>query len=96
MAYYNKDEQETLLGYTANDEFSSIYTTIPSDIRKYRELVYDLQEEIDDEGRVIAITGKGLKSQVKLTKVRKKREYTEEDRVAMADRMKEVQKKRNK
>ncbi len=95
MAYYSKEEQETLLGYCAAEDCGTVYTTIPADIRKYREFVYDFKEEMDDEGRVIVLSGKCDKKQIKLVKPRVKREYTEEERQVLAERMRLNREKKN-
>lgn len=70
MAYYSREEQETLYNYDPIDKRWSIYSSYPRHIRQLLERA-DIQDtEEDSEGRVIGVRGYVEQNQVRLFKPR--------------------------
>lgn len=57
MAYYEKDEQETIITYETATRQWDIYTTVPKHIKRLKkeDIARIFQEEIDKEGITIAL-----------------------------------------
>lgn len=68
MAYYSRDEQETLLNYAPYDGFWRVSTTYPPHIRRLREIAADARVSFDDQGRAIEVSGQLDANQVRLFK----------------------------
>lgn len=66
MAYYQRDEQETIYNYDPIDGLWRIYSTYPPHIRRIIERGEDINEYKDGEGRVIEVTGTLEPHQIRL------------------------------
>jgi hypothetical protein len=65
MAYYAKDEQESIYRYDPIDKRWTVYSTYPSDIKTILSKAEVIRTEIDDDGTVIAVTGRAGRSQIR-------------------------------
>lgn len=84
---YSLEEQETFLHYDALEKVWRVETNIWHHIQRYKPMLVPetIVEEIED-GRVVGLKGVVDEERFKV-KVSKKREYTEEQRAAMRERM---------
>lgn len=91
------EEQETVVNFYRTDHRMSIYTSDQTMITKLMKLLkkseqneeagYILVREEKMNGRVVAIEVSAPKHLISLRMPKKKRELTDEERKAMADRM---------
>ena len=91
------EEQETVVNFYRTDHRMSIYTSDQTMITKLMKLLkkseqneeagYILVREEKMDGRVVAIEVSAPKHLISLRMPKKKRELTDEERKAMADRM---------
>lgn len=70
MAYYSREEQETLYLYDPIDGHWRIYSTYPPHIRQLLERANIWSKQTDEDGRVISVEGYVDKNQVRLFKPR--------------------------
>lgn len=90
-------EQETVINFYRTDDRMSIYTSDQTMITKLcilvektkqnEESAYQLMREEKIDGRVVAIEVSAPKHLMSLRMPKEKRELTDEERKAMADRM---------
>ncbi|WP_338782486.1 hypothetical protein [Metabacillus sp. FJAT-52054] len=57
MAYYDKEEQETVIVYEPGTNLWNIHTTVPKHIKRLKKdyIASISQEEIDGEGKTIGL-----------------------------------------
>lgn len=99
------EEQETVVNFYRTDHRMSIYTSDQTMITKLMKLLkkseqneeagYILVREEKMNGRVVAIEVSAPKHLISLRTPKKKRELTDEERKAMADRMRMARKHGN-
>jgi hypothetical protein len=65
MAYYDKCEQETLYNFDPVDKHWTVYSTYPPDIKSILSKAEVIRKETDDDGNIIAVTGRAERSQVR-------------------------------
>lgn len=70
MAYYLREEQETIYNYDPIDGNWRIYSTYPPHIRQLLERADIQEKETDKDGRVISVKGYVDKNQIRLFKPR--------------------------
>lgn len=68
MAYYSREEQETIYNYDPIDGQWRVYSTYPPHIRQLMERADIHNKEIDEEGRTICVDGSVNRNQVRLFK----------------------------
>lgn len=69
MAYYNREEQETILNYSPYDNYWRLYSTYPPDIKRILESDMRIIATVeDDDGRIIEVDARADKNQVRLFK----------------------------
>lgn len=89
-------EQEVIINFNAEDETATIYTANPVWIRKMDKLVEQNPEQFEMyrqeklDGRIISKAYKFPKRFVSIRSKDVKRELTEEQRAAMAERLKQT------
>ncbi|TCI26654.1 hypothetical protein EVJ32_04585 [Exiguobacterium sp. SH5S4] len=88
---YPKDEQETVIVYEAETGLWSFYSTHPPHIRKYKELLVDATMTEDQYG-INSIRGRIEDANVRISK---KRVMSEEQRAALAERMRKMREAQN-
>ena len=70
MAYYNRDEQETIYRYDPIDSRWYIYSSYPPQVRRILDRGEVTRRETDEEGRIIAVEARAESNQVRLFKPR--------------------------
>jgi hypothetical protein len=65
MSYYDKTEQETLYNFDPIDKRWTVYSTYPPDIKAILSKAEVIRTETDDDGTVIAVTGRAGRSQIR-------------------------------
>lgn len=88
---YPKSEQETVIVYEAETGLWNFYSTHPPHIRKYKELVIDAKTTEDQYG-INSLQGKLQDVNVRISK---KRVMSEEQRSALAERMRKMRETQN-
>ncbi|MGD6899323.1 hypothetical protein [Bacillus infantis] len=83
---YSKDEQETNLNFDYSTGQWTVYSTVPKHIRKLGDLCGLTVLESED-GRPIAVRGTLSEKMVSMRKEPAKREMTEEQKQAAAERL---------
>lgn len=68
MAYYSREEQETIYNFCPIDNRWRIYSTYPPHIRQLLERAEIIRQETDNDGRVIAVDGYVNRNQIRLFK----------------------------
>lgn len=86
---YPKGEQETVIVFEAETGLWSFYSTHPPHIRKYKELVLDAKTTEDQYG-INSLRGKLEDVNVRISK---KRVMSEEQRAALAERLRQAREK---
>lgn len=86
---YPKNEQETVIVFEAETGLWSFYSTHPPHIRKYKELVLDAKTTEDQYG-INSLRGKLEDVNVRISK---KRVMSEEQRAALAERLRQAREK---
>lgn len=66
MAYYDKEEQETIYNYDAIDDVWYVYSTYPPDIKRILKQTETPTTTEDEDGKVIVVNGVAVRSQVRL------------------------------
>jgi len=66
MAYYSRDEQETLYLYDPIDGNWRISSTYPPHIRRIVERAHGVKTYKDDEGRIIEAIGTASAGQIRI------------------------------
>lgn len=63
MAYYEKEEQETVIVFEQASNLWDIYTTVPKHVRRLKNdyIATVFHEEMDSEGKTIAVRVKVAK-----------------------------------
>lgn len=67
MAYYSREEQETLFNYCPVADNWRIYSTYPPHIRRIIERGEDI-EKYESDGRIIEVTGTLETNQIRIFK----------------------------
>lgn len=80
---YPKSEQETVIVFEAETGLWNFYSTYPPHIRKYKELVLDAKTTEDQYG-ISSLCGKMEDVNVRISK---KRVMSEEQKLALAERL---------
>lgn len=68
MAYYDREEQETIYNFDPIDNVWHIYSTYPPHIRQLLERGEINRQVKDGQGRVIAVEGVANRNQIRLFK----------------------------
>lgn len=68
MAYYQREEQETIYNYDVIGNYWRIYSSYPPDMRRLLERGDIKRFDRDDDGRVIAVDGYVESNQIRLFK----------------------------
>ena len=70
MAYYSRNEQETLYNFCPIDNRWRIYSTYPPHIRQLLERAEIIRKETDDDddGRIVAVDGYVNRNQIRIFK----------------------------
>ena len=90
----SKDERETALIYNEADGFWEIYTAVPKHIRRFDKLKYEcVKTEFYENGEVFAKFYKVPAKAISFRDPNKKRELTEEQRQAAAERLRAMREK---
>lgn len=93
---YSLDERETLIHYDEAEKHWLIESNVPKHIRKFMKACRpdSIKTEKDDSGRIVSFSGvldeEGF--YVSVSKKAAKREYTQEEREAMAERLRKYRK----
>lgn len=66
MAYYSREEQETIYNYDPIDGIWRIYSTYPPHIKRIVERAHDVKTDTDDEGRIIEAKGTATPGQIRI------------------------------
>lgn len=89
---YGTDEQEININKVRTDDYFTVYTNDSTWLTKLLKFAEPIDPEYED-GRIISAKFKLLSNQVTLKKPSKKRELTEEQRIALSERMKKLHSK---
>jgi hypothetical protein len=81
---YNADERETVLVFNDKEKIWDVYSTVGKHIRKLLELG-DMEVLESEDDRPIAVKGKLTEKQISMRKVRT---MSEEQRLAIGERLK--------
>jgi len=94
---FTKEERETILTYNEADGYWEIYTGVQSHIRKFDKLNYEVTNvDYYEDGTVAGKFYKVPKKAISFRDPSKKRNLTDEQRLAMAERIKNAREKKNK
>lgn len=88
MAHASRDEQETIISYDNELKEWHFYSDYPPHCRKWKHLVTATRKLVEDDGRIILLEG-AVNGNVILQK-KFKRELTEEQRLAAANRARNI------
>ena len=89
-----KEERETILTYNESDGYWEIYTAVQSHIRKFDKLNYEVTNiDYYEDGTVAGKFYKVPKNAISFRDPSKKRNLTDEQRTAMAERMRNIKRK---
>lgn len=66
MAYYSREEQETLYNYDPIENVWRIYSTYPPHIKRIIERAHGVKTYKDDDGRIIEATGAAYPGQIRI------------------------------
>ena len=92
-----KEERETILTYNEADGFWTIYSGVQSHIRKFDKLNYEVTNvDYYEDGTVAGKFYKVPKNAIGFKSPNRKRNLTDEQRTAMAERLKAAREKKNK
>lgn len=91
---YSSDEQEININKVRTDDYFNVYVSDTTWINKLLKFAEPIDPEYED-GRIISAKFKLNANQVTLRKPPKKREMTEEQRLAQAERMRNLHKKKD-
>ena len=90
----SRDERETALIYNEADGFWEIYTAVPKHIRRFDKLKFNcVKTEFYENGEVFAKFYKVPAKAISFRDPNKKRELSEEQRQAAAERLKAMREK---
>lgn len=68
MAYYDREEQETIYNFDPIEKCWHVYSSYPPHIRRIIERADVIKTVKDDEGRIIEASGRASTGQVRLFK----------------------------
>ena len=89
-----KEERETILTYNEADGFWTIYSGVQSHIRKFDKLNYEVTNvDYYEDGTVAGKFYKVPKKAISFRDPSKKRNLTEEQKVILAERMRNIKRK---
>jgi hypothetical protein len=92
-----KEERETILRYNEADGYWEVYTAVQAHIRKCDSLGYELTDvDYYEDGTVAGKFYKVPKNAIGFKAPNRKRNLTDEQRTAMAERLKAAREKKNK
>lgn len=92
-----KEERETILRYNEADGYWEVYTAVQAHIRKCDSYGYKLTDvDYYEDGTVAGKFYKVPKNAIGFKAPNRKRNLTDEQRIAMAERLKAAREKKNK
>lgn len=92
-----KEERETILRYNEADGYWEVYTAVQAHIRKCDSYGYELTDvDYYEDGTVAGKFYKVPKNAIGFKTPNRKRNLTDEQRIAMAERLKTAREKKNK